>query len=84
MGVTGSPINRLTRHPNFKIKEVPDVSAGGRDIEKIIDWVLESASDLVSPPKKDGENNEFRCDDVASALRNHLKTLLYNKIRETK
>ena len=53
----------------------PKVKASRADFSAIVEYALASAAHLISPPKVDGEDNEFRCDDVAAAVRGLHRTL---------
>ena len=54
----------------------PEVYMTEEDFKAVVGYALESAAQLVSPsPKKDGEDEEFACDDVAQAIRNLGKLL---------
>lgn len=58
----------LMQHPNFTVPPFP--KDGGA--EAIIRWSLHAAASFVSPPKVDGEDEEFACEDVAKTLRGAL------------
>ena len=80
----GSRLNPATliKHPGFNIPKPPLTWADSEDFNKIVEWALESAAMFISPsPKVDGEDEEFKCDDLAQAIRVDLKKLL--KIRHS-
>jgi hypothetical protein len=60
------PATALLQHPNFQLPPPP--TSG--DPAALIQWACDSCATFVSPPKLDGENEEFRCDDIAAELRN--------------
>ena len=61
----------LMTHPNFKLPPRPrgykrDAFLAG------VNWGIACAAAAVSPPKVDGEDEEFSCDDLAKFLRNDV------------
>jgi hypothetical protein len=60
----------LKGHPNFRFPELPNYF----DLEDIVEFVLDSAANLVSPPKVDGENDEFSCESLAEVFKYELKS----------
>lgn len=69
--------HRLIRHPNFRLPRKPKKSAPP---EAWIEWALEAAARYVSPPKVLNEHDEFRCEDIADALREGLATMLVERL----
>ncbi|MYE02766.1 MAG: hypothetical protein F4Y03_16115 [Alphaproteobacteria bacterium] len=62
----------LLQHPNLRI---PPPALAGRnrsDFMAGIRYGLEVAATAVSPPKVNGEDEEFSCDDLASFLRQEV------------
>jgi hypothetical protein len=66
----------LRLHPNLEIPEPPPDATPGR----LIEYALDCAARFVSPPKVDGEDVEFVCEDVAAAIRRDLLPILLRKI----
>ena len=64
--------------------EVPVVRAFPEDgtTPSVIEWTLAAAAELISPPKVDGENNEYKCEDIARSLRGPLRDKLMAAYRE--
>ena len=60
---------RLRGHPNFTFPPPP------KDFrpETIAAYVVDAVANFVSPPKNEGEHNEFACEDIANALRLKFK-----------
>ena len=80
MGKSLKPV-RLLRHPGFSIPVPPVTDADANAFNAIVDWVLECVARFVSPsPKEDNENEEFKCEDLARAIREDLRKVL--KVRE--
>jgi hypothetical protein len=68
--------DKLSLHENFEFPEPPrDDSAAA-----VVDYVLESAARLISPPKVEHEDEHFRCDDIAQALRKQLRDEIRNRL----
>jgi hypothetical protein len=66
----------LKLHPNLNIPDPPE----DRSEESLINYILESAARFVSPPKVQGEDVEFLCDDLARAIREDLRKILIEKM----
>ncbi len=58
----------LREHPNF---EFPEPIANPTPAQAAA-YALEVAARFVSPPKVDGEHEEFSCIDIATAIRTRL------------
>lgn len=56
---------RLRRHPNFKWPADP---ADLTD-DALVRYICEACANFVSPEKHEGENDEFRCEDISNAIR---------------
>ena len=54
--------DRLIEHPNFHF---PDPN----DFSDAISYTIETIALLISPPKLDGEADEFECDYIAYQVR---------------
>ena len=72
----------LLRHPHFKVTKFPRLGIPVPQFEKrlIVRWALENVAACISPPKVDGEDDEFACGDVAKMCTNGLRALLERKI----
>ena len=65
----------LITHPNIHLPGRPPVRVSDDTFRAIVQYALEAAASLVSPPKVDDEDEEFTCDDLARQIRD-----LVNKI----
>lgn len=68
---------RLRMHPNFKFPPVPQEL----NAEAVVIYALETAARFISPPKLEGESDEFACEDLAAALKLHLQPELIERVR---
>lgn len=73
-------LSRLAGHPNIRLPALPRGVADNPETQSAVRWALECAAAFVSPPKEDGEDEEFRCDDVAKALTGVLWPGLRDKL----
>lgn len=75
------PGSDLTTHPNFEIPTPPSLGLDQREIFLAgMRWALECAANMVSPPKISGENDEFRCEEVAASIRGPLRGILTSEV----
>lgn len=68
----------LFLHPNFELPALPRT----RRRDSLVAFVLESVARFVSPPKVEGEDEEFACEDIANAIRTQLKPKILSLLRE--
>jgi hypothetical protein len=62
VGVKAGP---LSAHPNFR----PPRRPARLGLEDVVQFTLDFAANMVSPPKVDDEDEERSCVDVAAELR---------------
>ncbi len=62
-------VPRLLTHPNLRFPQRPTVAANEHGVQALLNYALECAALVVSPPKEDGEDNEFACEEIAATLR---------------
>ena len=68
---------KLLKHPGFNIPEPPLTYTGPEHFNKVVEWALECAAMFISPsPKEDGEDEAFKCEDIAQTIRTDLVKLL--------
>ncbi|HWT01172.1 MAG TPA: hypothetical protein VN256_13065 [Pyrinomonadaceae bacterium] len=77
--ITAHAVHKSLRlHPNFEFPEPPETPFH----DELVEFITETVARYLSPPKVEGENEEFACVDVASAIRNHLKPEILRKLHE--
>ncbi len=68
---------RLRRHPNFKWPADPiDLTD-----ESLVRYICEACANFVSPEKHEGENDEFRCEDISNAIRSLFLPELMEQVK---
>ena len=69
----------LSEHPCFALPQIP---AGSCEpgFKRGVEWGLKAAAAFISPPKVDGEDEEFACADVAEVFRGTLRDRLFEEI----
>lgn len=70
----------LRYHPNLEFIEPPDWWTP----EDIALWVIENLARFISPPKIDGEDEEFSCEDIAKAIREKVGPELIEMMKNLK
>ena len=40
----------------------------------LVEWTLEAVASFISPPKIEGEDEEFKCEEISEVIRGPLKT----------
>ena len=69
----------LSEHPSFALPPTP-AGAGEPGFKRGAEWGLKAAAAFISPPKVDGEDEEFACEDVAEVFRGTLRERLFEAI----
>ena len=72
--------DNLADHPYFTVPEAPELQVDRGTAHAIIEWTLLATAEFISPPKEDGEDNEFPCEDIAGAIRGPLRDILWAKM----
>jgi hypothetical protein len=76
--VSSKAVHRSLRlHPNFVMPEAPKSPT----VEQAVKFAIEAIARYVSPPKIEGEDEEFACIDVATAIREQLGPELLEAIK---
>lgn len=70
---------RLRKHPNFKL---PDREPDLENVIDLSDYIIESICMFISPPKVDGEDENFSCEDVAQAIKSHLQPEIIERLKQ--
>ena len=84
MGIRKTVLQDPLKHPNFSMPALP---ASSKDSPGTflagVEWALQAAANYVSPPKVDGEDEEFACEDLASAIRGPFREHLRQAVHKT-
>lgn len=60
---------KMMTHPNFSFPDKQKLDS----VHQIIDYVINSSANFISPPKVADEDDEFKCEDVAAVLKGDFK-----------
>lgn len=70
---------RLRRHPKFKL---PTREVNLENAVDLTDFIIESICNFISPPKVLGEDESFACEDVAAAIKEHLRPEIIERLKQ--